>query len=62
MPRACAEDSVMEPRTLDHRGVGKAQEEPAEEVRRSTGCGRGISGECCVQGAGEKMAPGLTGV
>ena len=43
-------------------GVGKAQEEPAEEVRRSTGCGRGISGECCVQGAGEKMAPGLTGV
>ena len=62
MPRACAEDSVTEPQTLDHCGVGKAQEEPAEEVRRSARCGRGISGECCVQGAGEKTAPGLTGV
>ena len=53
---------MTEPQTLDHFRVGKAQEEPAEEVRRSARCGRGISGECCVQGAGEKTAPGLTGV
>ena len=55
LQRACAGHSVTEPGTLDHHGVGKEQEAPAEEVRGAWR-GRGTSAECCVQGAREKTA------